>query len=86
QPLIQFVGKRSWPSTQAAPHAHPAAPPEFQKRYSDVAAPSSADSKGKTGSAVSEFWLAPDRFWRPRVRELEDSEIDAVLTGGASLH
>ncbi|KAF7370767.1 hypothetical protein MSAN_00710100 [Mycena sanguinolenta] len=67
QPLIKFVGKRSWPSTQATPHAHPAAPPEFQKRV------------------VSEFWLAPERFWRPRGRELEESEIEAVLSGGASL-
>jgi len=83
QPLIQFIGKRSWPST--TPHAHPAAPPEFQKRYSDVAASSSTEGKGKTGSVVGEFWQAPERFWRPRVRELEESEIDAVLSGGASL-
>ncbi|KAJ7767477.1 hypothetical protein DFH07DRAFT_881054 [Mycena maculata] len=86
QPLIKFPGKRSWPSTPATPHAHPAAPPEFQKRFSDVAAASpSGAGKGETGSVISEFWEAPERFWRPRVRELEESEIDAVLSGGASL-
>ncbi|KAJ7909348.1 hypothetical protein B0H13DRAFT_639644 [Mycena leptocephala] len=83
--LIHFIGKRSWPSTQATPHAHPAAPPEFQKRFSDVATSPSAEAKGKSGSTVSEYWQAPERFWRPRVRELEESEIDAVLSGGASL-
>ncbi|KAJ7115767.1 hypothetical protein C8R44DRAFT_628625 [Mycena epipterygia] len=79
QPLIKFPGKRSWPSTPATPHAHPAAPPEFQKRYSDVAAgPSTETRKGSPG-VISEFWEAPERFWRPRIRELEESEIDAVL-------
>ncbi|KAJ6581310.1 hypothetical protein B0H19DRAFT_1114667 [Mycena capillaripes] len=85
QPLIRFLGKRSWPSSQSTPHAHPAAPPEFQKRFSEVAANPSTETKGKTGGVVSEYWQAPERFWRPRVRELEESEIDAVLSGGASL-
>ncbi|KAJ6518612.1 hypothetical protein C8R45DRAFT_948683 [Mycena sanguinolenta] len=85
QPLIKFVGKRSWPSSHATPHAHPAAPPEFQKRFSDVTPKSSTEGKGKSASVVSEFWLAPERFWRPRGRELAESEIDAVLSGGASL-
>ncbi|KAJ7043398.1 hypothetical protein C8F04DRAFT_943859, partial [Mycena alexandri] len=85
QPLIRFLGKRSWPSGQATPHAHPAAPPEFQKRFSDVAASPSGKSAGRTGSVVSEFWEAPERFWRPRIRELDESEIDAILSGGASL-
>jgi small subunit ribosomal protein YMR-31 len=98
QPLIKFLGKRSWPSSarctcsfeavlirlaQPTPHAHPAAPQEFQKRFSDSAASASASAssgKGNTGgNALSEFWEAPERFWRPRVRELEESEIEAVL-------
>ncbi|KAJ7760374.1 hypothetical protein B0H16DRAFT_1532100 [Mycena metata] len=79
QPLIRFLGKRSWPSGQATPHAHPAAPPEFQKRF---LRPS---PQVGTDSVVSEFWEAPERFWRPRIRELEESEIDAILSGGASL-
>ncbi|KAJ7432637.1 hypothetical protein B0H11DRAFT_2124620 [Mycena galericulata] len=84
QPLIKFPGKRSWPST--TPHAHPAAPPEFQKRFSDAASSSSPeDGQRKTGTVISEFWEAPERFWRPKGRELEESEIDAVLSGGASL-
>ncbi|KAJ7126555.1 hypothetical protein C8R43DRAFT_1134880 [Mycena crocata] len=83
QPLIKFPGKRSWPSSPATPHAHPAAPPEFRKRFSELAAAAPSTS-GKT-NVVSEFWEAPERFWRPRGRELEESEIDAVLSGGASL-
>ncbi|KAJ7224412.1 hypothetical protein GGX14DRAFT_425599 [Mycena pura] len=88
QPLIKFPGKRSWPSNPTAPHAHPAAPPEFQKRFSDVATASPLKAKGETPSSVvvSEFWEAPERFWRPRMRELEASEIEAILSGGASLH
>ncbi|KAJ7065922.1 hypothetical protein B0H15DRAFT_958471 [Mycena belliarum] len=85
QPLIKFPGKRSWPST--TPHAHPAAPPELQKRFSDsvTALPPSA-GKTKAGTVVPEYWEAPERFWRPRIRELENAEIEAVLSGGASLH
>ncbi|KAJ7050479.1 hypothetical protein C8F01DRAFT_1377562 [Mycena amicta] len=78
QPLIKFLGKRSWPSTPTAPSGHPAAPPEFQKSFSA--------SPAKTGGALSEFWEAPVRFWRPRNRDLEEAEIDAILSGGASLH
>ncbi|KAJ6583179.1 hypothetical protein B0H10DRAFT_2097769 [Mycena sp. CBHHK59/15] len=87
QPLIKFPGKRSWPSTPDTPHAHPAAPPEFKKRYSDAAAaaPPAGTGKGNASSTVLEFWEAPERFWRPRVRELEEGEIEAVLSGGASL-
>ncbi|KAK7030777.1 hypothetical protein R3P38DRAFT_871867 [Favolaschia claudopus] len=90
QPLIKFIGKRSWPSKLAhdAPHAHPAAPPEFQKRhYDDVASskPSSPERKSNSGGAALEFWQVPERFWKPRGRELEEREINAVLSGGASM-
>ena len=27
----------------------------------------------------SDFWEAPGRLWQPKVRQLEDVEIDAVL-------
>ncbi|KAJ7283138.1 hypothetical protein C8J57DRAFT_1291348 [Mycena rebaudengoi] len=84
QPLIKFTGKRAWPSS-TPPHAHPAAPPEFRKRFSDAAAAGTAKGSAPSpGGAVSEFWEAPERFWRPRVRELEESEIEAILSGGAS--
>ncbi|KAJ7180481.1 hypothetical protein C8R46DRAFT_853649, partial [Mycena filopes] len=78
QPLIRFLGKRSWPVHPQAPtpHAHPAAPPEFQKRFPDVAA---SKPPGSSDSVASEFWEAPERFWRPRIRQLEESEIDAIL-------
>jgi small subunit ribosomal protein YMR-31 len=71
-------------------HPHPAAPSELQKTFSDFlkkfdASPSSlSNGGGKAGERGSketfrEFWEAPTRFWRPRVRELEDGEIDAIL-------
>ncbi|KAK7030617.1 hypothetical protein R3P38DRAFT_2929537 [Favolaschia claudopus] len=86
QPLIKFIGKRSWPSTHDAPHAHPAAPPEFQKRHYDDVAPSKSPSERKnSGGAALEFWQVPERFWNPRGRELEEREISAVLSGGASM-
>ncbi|KAJ7623359.1 hypothetical protein FB45DRAFT_925377 [Roridomyces roridus] len=81
QPLIQFLGKRSWPASPAEAHAHPAAPPDFRKVFTKPSSP----TKPQSGSVFSEFWDAPPRFWRPRARELDESEIDAVLSGGASL-
>ena len=32
----------------------------------------------------SDFWEAPGRLWRPKVRQLEDVEIDAVLVSSRS--
>lgn len=83
QPLIKFVGKRSWPSNEPA-HAHPAAPKEYAKAFHQDSSAPSETKAGKSG-AVAEFWEAPERFWRPRIRQLEDWEIDAISTGGASL-
>jgi small subunit ribosomal protein YMR-31 len=65
---------------------HPAAPSELQKSFSDFvrrfeASSSSSSSGGKKGGgeeAFGEFWEAPARFWRPRIREIEDGEIDAI--------
>ncbi|KZP14138.1 hypothetical protein FIBSPDRAFT_684628, partial [Athelia psychrophila] len=34
KPLIQFIGKRSWPSNPEQ-HAHPAAPEELKKSFGD---------------------------------------------------
>ncbi|KIJ32294.1 hypothetical protein M422DRAFT_234240 [Sphaerobolus stellatus SS14] len=98
KPLIRFLGKRTPPSGTHTPHAHPAAPPEiashfdeFLKRMQSSAATvtAAASSSSKTEGGVSkktyaEFWEAPSRYWQP-MREIEDKEIDAVLTGGASL-
>ncbi|KAF7294451.1 hypothetical protein MKEN_01437600 [Mycena kentingensis (nom. inval.)] len=83
-PLIKFLGKRTWPSGPTPAKGHPAAPPEFQKAFSAVTSGSPASaSKSGGGGALSEFWEAPRRFWH---RELEESEIDAITSGGASLH
>jgi len=97
QPLIHFVGKRQWPTTPEAQHAHPAAPPELKQAFSDFlkkfqasAVSSSPAGSVKTSSSrkdgdqvFEEFWQAPARFWK---HDLEDWEIELVSTGGASLH
>ncbi|KAF8974572.1 hypothetical protein BDZ97DRAFT_1911744 [Flammula alnicola] len=97
-PLIKFLGKRTYPSTPDAPHPHPAAPAEFKARFaqflakmnssvsSESAAKLSSDSSSQQPSTgvYSEFWEAPPRFWKPRVRQLEEDEMDAIMSGGAS--
>ncbi|CCM03575.1 uncharacterized protein FIBRA_05711 [Fibroporia radiculosa] len=96
QPLIHFLGKRQWPATPEAPHAHAFAPPElkqsfaeFVKKYkasgSSASSTSTASSsKSREGAQVfSEFWQAPERFWK---HDLEEWEIELVETGGASRH
>ncbi|OCH86037.1 hypothetical protein OBBRIDRAFT_838488 [Obba rivulosa] len=97
KPLIHFLGKRQWPSTPEAPHPHPAAPPEFKERFSDflnkfqasaetpqsqTSAPGSSKG-GKDVRVYNQFWEAPERLWK---RELQDWEIELVMTGGASAH
>ncbi|KAI0337561.1 hypothetical protein BDW22DRAFT_1433221 [Trametopsis cervina] len=93
KPLINFLGKRQWPSTPEPQHPHPQAPAELQKSFSDFlnkfklstsqqqsnSSPSS--SKGST-QVYSDFWQAPTRFWK---RELSEAEIEAITSGGASL-
>ena len=68
-------------------HPHPAAPSELQQAFSDFvkkfessssSVSQSNGAKGGTKEAFGEFWEAPARFWRPRIRELEDGEIDAI--------
>jgi small subunit ribosomal protein YMR-31 len=70
------------------PHAHPAAPSELKKSFSDFgrtfeATSSSSPLKTHRKDVFPEFWEAPDRFWRPKVRELEAAEIDAILVRNA---
>ncbi|KZT20620.1 hypothetical protein NEOLEDRAFT_1019284, partial [Neolentinus lepideus HHB14362 ss-1] len=83
QPLIKFVGRRVWPSSPEPPHAHPAAPADLKEHFADflknqkkLAAPSGVNVQSVQHYA--EFWEAPSQFWSPRVRTLEDWEIDAV--------
>ncbi|KAF9003417.1 hypothetical protein BDQ17DRAFT_1425373 [Cyathus striatus] len=94
QPLIRFIGKRVWSSTPEAPHAHPAAPAELREHFGEFlkkiqsSSPSSSQTTGPssegTKAVYNDFWEAPSRFWRPRVRELEDTEMEAIMSGGAS--
>ncbi|KAF8901700.1 hypothetical protein CPB84DRAFT_1679469 [Gymnopilus junonius] len=90
-PLIKFLGKRSYPSTPDAPHPHPAAPAELKQRFSEFLAKMNASSssesaaKASSGPAVySEFWEAPPKFWNYKTRHIEEAEIEAIMTGGAS--
>ncbi|KAL0949117.1 hypothetical protein HGRIS_009204 [Hohenbuehelia grisea] len=87
QPLIKFLGRRSWPSTPESPHAHAFAPGGTMPRSTSSAqssSPTNSATKSSGKPVYAEFWEAPERFWRPRVRELPEWEIEAVLTGGAS--
>ncbi|KAF9265516.1 hypothetical protein L218DRAFT_812712, partial [Marasmius fiardii PR-910] len=84
-PLIRFIGKRNFPSGSEAPHIHPAAPAELRnKNFSDFSTSSkfqasSPSSSSSSSKVFKEFWEAPERLWKPKVRELEEWEIDAVL-------
>jgi len=61
--------------------------PDFLEKSKNFSFPSTSSSNGKiSGKPIfNEFWEAPEYLWQPKVRILEESEIDAVLSGGASL-
>ncbi|KAG6374988.1 hypothetical protein JVT61DRAFT_3763 [Boletus reticuloceps] len=98
KPLISFIGKRIWPSCGhivlscrfrthsaaafAPAHPHPAAPPECRKTFSQQT-PNTAGTTEQL--SFRDFWDAPARLWRPRHHELQEFEIDAIQSGGASL-
>jgi len=90
-PLIKFIGKRVWPSQLEERLPHPAAPAELKGRFAEFLAKMNfspaKSSSGKGSSDVNvyrEFWEAPTRFWRPRIRQLTDAEMDSIMSGGAS--
>ncbi|KAI0056686.1 hypothetical protein BV25DRAFT_1903115 [Artomyces pyxidatus] len=94
KPLISFLGKRKWPANPEPQHPHPAAPAQLRDAFSDFLKKfessgkqgSGAGSKASSGKAAyGEFWEAPERLWRNKASFVEDAEIDAVLSGGASL-
>ncbi|EJD00803.1 uncharacterized protein FOMMEDRAFT_21309 [Fomitiporia mediterranea MF3/22] len=67
---------------------------KFESSASSSRSVSSSSSnsvqKGKDQSdahsdAYQEFWQAPQRLWNPRVRNISEKEMDAVLSGGATL-
>ncbi|KAH6915464.1 hypothetical protein BKA70DRAFT_577379 [Coprinopsis sp. MPI-PUGE-AT-0042] len=94
KPSIHFIGKRSHPSTKQAAHPHPYAPPEHQRVFSaegSSSSPSASTSPASGGSknvenvsTYTNFWEAPSRFWQPRSLQLQDREMDAIMSGGAS--
>ncbi|EDR04864.1 uncharacterized protein LACBIDRAFT_294900 [Laccaria bicolor S238N-H82] len=90
QPLIKFLGKRHWPSSPDVPHTHPAAPAELKERFTSFfLRPAESQAEGSSltqdnKSVFEDFWQAPTRYWKPRVREIEEKEMDAVMSGGAS--
>ncbi|KAI9459042.1 hypothetical protein F5148DRAFT_312440 [Russula earlei] len=94
RPLISFIGKRQWPSVPQPQRPHPAAPAHlkeafssFLETYKSLLSPASnkAPQRNQRGLTFNDFWEAPEPLWRPKIRHLEDAEIDAVLSGGASL-
>ena len=71
-------------------HPHPAAPAELKDCFSQFLAKLNSSETGSDTSSdprsssldtsvYSEFWEAPSRFWKPRVRQLEEDEMDAVM-------
>ncbi|KAF4588131.1 hypothetical protein EYR38_010096 [Pleurotus pulmonarius] len=88
-----FATRSRLPKAPEIPHFHPAAPVDLRdksaiisKAVSQSTSPSSSSKPSSSDKQVySEFWEAPERFWKPRVRYLPDFEIDAILSGGASL-
>jgi len=92
RPLIRFLGKRSWPSAPNAQHAHPAAPEELKKSFGEFLkkfqAPVKAGHNGPSSGAhvYKDYWEAPSKYWNSRVKTISEEEIDAVLSGGATLH
>ena len=68
---------------------HPAAPAQlketfsdFLKRYNSPSPPPGRNTQHNSQRVTfKDFWEAPVALWRPRIRQLEDAEIDAVLVG-----
>ncbi|EAU80579.1 hypothetical protein CC1G_11379 [Coprinopsis cinerea okayama7 len=96
KPSIHFIGKRSLPSTRHAAQPHPYAPPEFQRVFTPAPQGSSASTSSSPSSSspssgsdsdvpvYTHFWEAPSKYWKSRVNTLEDREMDAIMSGGAS--
>ena len=49
-------------------------------------ASTSSKKSGSGKEAFGEFWEAPSRFWRPKVRELEEAEMDAISVSTFLVH
>ncbi|KAI0084187.1 hypothetical protein BDY19DRAFT_898838 [Irpex rosettiformis] len=90
KPLINFLGKRQWPSTPEPQHPHPQAPADLQKSFGDFlnkfkasgsgSSSGSSPSTSKSGSGVyTDFWEAPRRYWK---HDLSEAEAEAITVRG----
>jgi small subunit ribosomal protein YMR-31 len=77
-----FVFTQHGPGPQPQ-RPHPAAPAQLKETFSDFLkkynSPSPSSGRNTQRSTFKDFWEAPTPLWRPRIRHLEDAEIDAVL-------
>jgi small subunit ribosomal protein YMR-31 len=75
-----------FPATEP-PHPHPAASAEIREQFADFLkkrlgrSSDSATRHGANASTViyNNFWEAPIKFWKPRVRELDDWEMESIM-------
>ncbi|BEI85260.1 hypothetical protein CcaverHIS002_0506610 [Cutaneotrichosporon cavernicola] len=98
-PLIQFIGKRAWPSTPHKPGPHPYAPKEIADNFASF----SAKSQAAPASAASAHASAYGTGFLPTSKkpydfenfyeapayywqhnEMTEREIEAVMSGGAT--
>ncbi|OCB88322.1 hypothetical protein A7U60_g4524 [Sanghuangporus baumii] len=66
----------------------PWSPPSQSSSKAAAPKSSSASSSNRPEDhdVYQEFWQAPPRVWNPRARKISDEEMEAILSGGASLH
>ena len=78
---IYFAGPQPQKPHPAAPAEFKEAFPNFLEKYKNFSLSSTTSSNGKNlGKPIfNEFWEAPEYLWQPKIRNLEESEIDAVL-------
>jgi small subunit ribosomal protein YMR-31 len=70
-----------------AQRPHPAAPAQlkeafsnFLEKYNSISQSSGKNAQQNPSRLIfNDFWEAPGHLWRPKIRQLEDAEIDAVL-------
>lgn len=66
-------------------HAHPAAPEELKRSFTDFLKKFRSPVRengnlSRSGVHVhQEFWEAPPKYWNSRVKTISEEEIDAVV-------
>lgn len=76
---LQFLSNTA---ARDVPYAHPAAPFELkQESVNKISKPQGSESTPTQVNSgyYHDLWDAPSRFWQPRVRQLEDAEMDAIM-------